>query len=87
MSREKGRLSVPVHDGLERVFRDVFGDETIVLTPDMTAADVTGWDSLGHINLMFSLEERFGVQFEGNQLAEFANVGELERFLEQHATD
>jgi len=30
---------------------------------------------------MFSIEERFGVQFEGNQLAEFENVGELERFL------
>ena len=44
-----------------------------------------GWDSLGHINLMFSNEERFGVQFEANQLAEFANVGELERFLEANA--
>ncbi len=73
---------MPVHDELERVFRDVFGDESIVLTDETTAADVPGWDSLGHINLMFSLEERFGVQFEGNQLAEFANVGELERFLE-----
>jgi acyl carrier protein len=73
---------VPVHDELERVFRDVFGEESIVLTDETTAADVPGWDSLGHINLMFSIEERFGVQFEGNQLAEFANVGELERFLE-----
>ena len=73
---------MPVHDELERVFRDVFGDESIVLTDATTAADVPGWDSLGHINLMFSIEERFGVQFEGNQLAEFANVGELERFLE-----
>jgi acyl carrier protein len=72
---------VPVHDELERVFRDVFGDESIVLTDATTAADVPGWDSLGHINLMFSIEERFGVQFEGNQLAEFENVGELERFL------
>ena len=73
---------MPVHDELERVFRDVFGDESIVLSDETTAADVRGWDSLGHINLMFSIEERFGVQFEGNQLAEFANVGELERFLE-----
>jgi acyl carrier protein len=73
---------VPVHEDLERLFRDVFGDESIVLTDETTAADVPGWDSLGHINLMFSIEERFGVQFEGNQLAEFANVGELERFLE-----
>ena len=73
---------MPVHDELERVFRDVFGDESIVLTDETTAKDIAGWDSLGHINLMFSIEERFGVQFEGNQLAEFANVGELERFLE-----
>ena len=81
-SRARRRPSVPVHDELERVFRDVFGDESIVLTHETTARDIAGWDSLGHINLMFSIEERFGVQFEGNQLAEFANVGELERFLE-----
>lgn len=73
---------MPTLEALERVFRDVFGDEEIVLNDDTTAADIAGWDSLGHINLMFSLEEQFGVQFEGNQLAEFANVGELRRFLD-----
>jgi acyl carrier protein len=78
---------MPVHDELERLFRDVFGNEGIVLTDETTAADVPEWDSLGHINLMFSIEERFGVRFRDNQLAEFANVGELERFLEAHAND
>ena len=73
---------MPVHEELERVFRDAFGNEAIVLTDETTAADIPGWDSLGHINLMFSIEERFDVQFEGNQLAEFANVGELKQFLE-----
>ena len=75
-----------VHDELERLFRDVFGNEGIVLTDETTAADVPEWDSLGHINLMFSIEERFGVRFRDNQLAEFANVGELERFLEAKAS-
>jgi acyl carrier protein len=78
---------MPVHEELERVFRDTFGNEAIVLTDETTAADIPGWDSLGHINLMFSIEERFGVQFEGNQLAEFANVGELRRFLEATGRD
>ena len=78
---------MPVHDELERLFRDVFGNEAIVLTDETTAADVPGWDSLGHVNLMFSIEERFGVRFRDNQLAEFANVGELERFLEAHANN
>lgn len=76
---------MPVHEELERLFRDVFGNEGIVLTDETTAGDVPEWDSLGHINLMFSIEERFGVRFRDNQLAEFANVAELERFLEAKA--
>jgi acyl carrier protein len=76
---------MPVHDTLQQVFRDVFGDDTIVLAKETTARDIPQWDSLGHVNLMFAIEERFGVRFRGNELAELANVGELERFLEQRA--
>jgi acyl carrier protein len=76
---------VAVHDDLEQVFRDVFGDDGITVADETTAHDVPQWDSLGHVNLMFSIEERFGVRFRGNELAEFANIGELKRFLEEHA--
>ena len=76
---------MPVHDELEQLFRDVFGDDTIELTEETTARDIPQWDSLGHVNLMFAIEERFGVRFRGNELAELANVGELERFLEERA--
>jgi len=76
---------VPVHDELEQLFRDVFGDDTIELTEETTARDIPQWDSLGHVNLMFAIEERFGVRFRGNELAEFANVGELKRFLDERA--
>ena len=76
---------MPVHDELEQLFRDVFGDDTIELTEETTARDIPQWDSLGHVNLMFAIEERFGVRFRGNELAEFANVGELKRFLDERA--
>jgi acyl carrier protein len=36
---------------------------------------------------MFSIEEHFGVQFEENELAEFADVGALKRYLEKNADD
>jgi acyl carrier protein len=75
-----------MHDQLQQVFRDVFGNDAIVLTDETTADDIAEWDSLGHVNLMFAIEETFGVLFRGNQLAEFENVGELERFLEANAT-
>ena len=74
-----------MHEDLQQLFRDVFGDDRIELTEETTARDIPQWDSLGHVNLMFAIEERFGVRFRGNQLAEFANVGELKRFLEEHA--
>ena len=73
-----------VHRRLEDIFRTVFNDDAITLADDMTAADVPGWDSLEHINVMFSIESEFGVQFDGAGLAAFENFGALERFLAEH---
>ena len=54
---------------LERIFREVFNNDSLILRDDMTSRDIEGWDSLAHINLMFSIESEFGTQFVGNQLA------------------
>jgi len=66
---------------LEEIFRTVFNDDEIRLVPEMTAAEVPGWDSLEHINVMFSIEAEFGVQFGAEGLGAFENFGALERFL------
>lgn len=76
-----------VHERLEEIFQSVLGDDTIALDPETTAADIPGWDSLAHINLMFSIEQAFGVQFVNNQFAEFENVGALIAFLEARRHD
>ena len=71
-----------VLEQLEEIFQSVLGDDSIALTPQTTAGDLAGWDSLAHINLMFSIEQTFAVQFVNNQFAEFGNIGELIAFLE-----
>ena len=70
------------HQQLEQVFRDVFNDDSLVLRDEMTSHDVAGWDSVAHMNLMFSIESAFGIRFIGNELAEFKNIGELKRYVE-----
>ncbi|MCA9295641.1 MAG: acyl carrier protein [Phycisphaerales bacterium] len=70
-----------LHERLEEVFQTVFNDDDLSLTDATTASDVAGWDSVAHINLMFAIENEFGMQFSGNQLAEFGNIGELKAFL------
>jgi acyl carrier protein len=70
-----------VHERLEELFREVFDDEQLTLTDATSARDIPKWDSLAHINLMFGIEQAFGVRFKGNELAELKNIGELKTFL------
>jgi acyl carrier protein len=62
---------------LTDVFRTVFDDPTIVISPEMTANDVEGWDSLSHVNLILAIELRFNIKFSQKELLSFKTVGEL----------
>lgn len=74
-----------IHDRLTDVFRTVFNDDSLELRDEMTARHIPDWDSLANINLMFSVEQEFGVRLRDDQIASFENVGELKRFLEERA--
>ena len=71
-----------IQERLTKVFRQVFDDPSIELTPEMTADDVDGWDSLSHVNLLIAVELEFGIEFKQNEIQRFANVGELMRCVE-----
>jgi acyl carrier protein len=70
-----------LRNDVQQVFREVFGDDQLVLTDTMTAADVPGWDSLGHLNLIIAMEKRFGIKFATAEISrlkeEDQNVGTL----------
>jgi acyl carrier protein len=48
-----------------------------VITPETTAADVLGWDSLSHTLLIMDVEDAFGVELPFDEITALANVGEL----------
>jgi acyl carrier protein len=68
---------------MELVFRDVLDEETLVLRPELTAADVESWDSISHIDLMVGIEREFGVRFTTAEIAGLKNVGELETLVDK----
>ena len=66
---------------LDEVIREVFDDPGMVLTDATTAREVPGWDSLAHVNLMFSIESEFGIAFSSSELSTLQDVGELRRVV------
>lgn len=71
-----------VTEKLQEIFRDVFGDDSIVLFDEMTSNDVEDWDSLSHINLISDIEANFGITFTTDEIMETKNVGEFIRVIE-----
>jgi acyl carrier protein len=68
---------------LTDIFRDVLNHPTLILTPELTAADVKDWDSFNHINIVVATEVRFGVKFRTAELEQLKNVGEFASLIEQ----
>lgn len=70
-----------ITEELTAVFREVFDDETIVLSDELTANDVDSWDSLSHVNLIIAIEMAFDIEFEQSEILNFENVGELKQSI------
>jgi acyl carrier protein len=66
---------------LQEIARDVFGNDSLVLTDSTKAVEVRGWDSLGHVNFMLSLENEFSVYFSEDEFVGFEDIGGLKRML------
>ena len=71
-----------LYEQLTEIFRMVFDDDDLVLTPNTTAADVEGWDSVGHLNLILALESRLNLKFKTTEIESLHNVGELAGLVE-----
>ena len=57
-----------IYQQLTEILREVFGDATLVARPELTVEDVKGWDSFGHLRLVFAVEKQFGVDLSTSQV-------------------
>jgi acyl carrier protein len=66
-----------IYARLAEIFRDVFDEDAIILTPELSAKDVDGWDSLAHIRLMLTVEKAFKIKLSAPEIGKLENVGDL----------
>jgi len=73
-----------IKNKINEIFRDVFNDDSIVLTDSTTAEDIEDWDSLTHITLINEIEETFSYNFSMKEVVGMKDVGEMLDILEKH---
>ena len=66
-----------VFERQNKVFQEVFDDETIEVNDDTTAEDIDDWDSFEHINLIVAVEEEFSIKIPMGKVVTMKNVGEM----------
>ena len=70
-----------VLEAIQTIFNKVFERDDIVVTRETSAKDVDEWDSLAQIDLVVSMEKKFGIKFSLDELIEFQNVGDAVDFI------
>jgi acyl carrier protein len=75
-----------IYRELTEIFREVFDDDSLILRPQSTAADIEGWDSLKQIDILIAVQERFRLKVSSRDLDGLASVGALVDVIQRKRT-
>jgi acyl carrier protein len=70
-----------IYGDLTAIFHDVFLNDALTLTPELTAKDVRGWDSFKQIEIIMACEEKWKIRFNTRELDALRCVGDLARMI------
>lgn len=67
---------------MQRLFREIFDDDGLVVTPETCCDDIDGWDSVAQVKLMLAVEEAFDFQFDNDDISSIRTVGDFAASVE-----
>jgi acyl carrier protein len=76
---------VRIYARLAQIFADVFDEDSITITPELSAKDVDAWDSLTHVRLILTVEKAFKIKFSTSEIGKLQNVGDLVSLIKSRA--
>ena len=64
------------------IIRDITQNPDAAITPETTAPDVKGWDSLSHIYIIAEIEDAFEIRMTAQEGGSVKTVGDLVAIVE-----
>ncbi len=66
-----------IYQELTDIMRDVLMQDDLILTPELSADQVEGWDSFKMIEIIVAVESHFRLKVQSKQLDSLETVGDL----------
>ena len=67
-------MSAAVLDDIRQTVAEVFLVEVQQVSAESSPESIPAWDSMGHLNLVLTLEQKFGVKFDPDQIPQLTSV-------------
>ena len=64
-------------DKLQEIFRDIFGNPSLIINEKTNQNDIDGWDSLTHITILEAVQDEFELTFTLDEMIELSDVGKI----------
>ncbi len=71
-----------LYDEIKEIITNELALDKEVVVPEAHLQDDLGADSLGLLNLAEAIDARYGINLQGDDLVDIANVGELVKLVE-----
>lgn len=84
--RKREKMEEKIYAKLNEIFRDIFDDDEIVVTPETNSDSIEDWDSLEHINLVVAIEKTFHMKFSMDEVTGMKDVGEMVEIILQRGS-
>lgn len=62
---------------LREIFVKILEHEEFEIKDDLSASDVSGWDSLSHMLIVGEVEDTFSIKFKFKELNKMRNLGDM----------
>jgi acyl carrier protein len=66
---------------LDQIFQDLLKLTPGSIKDDISMADISLWDSLHHMELILTIEEKFGIELSFDEISKMQNIGEIRKIV------
>lgn len=70
-----------MRERLQRVFREVFDNDSLTISDETSYENLEGWDSMAQVRLVVALQEEFDTKLTTDEVVEATSVEAIETIL------